>query len=74
MTIVFLSTTTTIVISKYLGEGKYVLIGNIIEQEFIINSRWSYGSAISIILLGIIMTILLITNKIDKSIPKGEDR
>ena len=40
VTMVFLSCTTTITISKYLGEGRYFLIGNVIENEFITNSRW----------------------------------
>ncbi len=67
VTIVFLSAATTIVISKYLGDGKYMLIGNIIETQFIENAQWSYGSAISIILLGIIMLLMWLTAKSDKS-------
>lgn len=73
ITIVFLSTATTIVISKYLGEGKYVLIGNIIENEFITNSRWSYGSAISVILLVIIMGLMWLTSKVEKNVKDGDN-
>lgn len=43
----FLSAATTIVISKYMGDGKFVLIGNIIETEFITNSAWGNGSDIN---------------------------
>ncbi len=71
-TMVFLSSATTIVITKYLGEGRYNLIGNIIETEFISNGRWSYGSTIGIILLVVILVLLLITSKIDKSIAKED--
>ncbi len=63
ITIVFLSCTTTITISKYLGEGRYFLIGNLIENEFITNSRWGFGSAISLIMLILMMIIMLIFNK-----------
>lgn len=66
VTIVFLSAATTIVISKYMGDGKFVLIGNIIETEFITNSAWGNGSAISMILLVIILLILWLTNKVTK--------
>ncbi len=66
VTIVFLSAATTIVISKYMGDGKFVLIGNIIETEFITNSAWGNGSAISMILLVIILLILWLTNKATK--------
>lgn len=67
ITIVFLSAATTIVISKYMGDGKYVLIGNIIETEFITNSAWGRGSAISMILLLIILTLMWLMNKVDKT-------
>lgn len=63
-TITFLSSATTITITKYLGEGRYFLIGNLIETEFITNSRWGFGSAISIILLIIIMIVMWMFNKI----------
>ena len=66
VTMVFLSCTTTITISKYLGEGRYFLIGNVIENEFITNSRWGFGSAISLILLIIMMLIMLLFDKLSK--------
>lgn len=66
ITITFLSCATTITITKYLGEGRYFLIGNLIETEFITNSRWSFGSAISLIMLIIIMAIMFIMSKLNK--------
>lgn len=65
VTIVFLSSATTITITKYLGEGRYFLIGNLIETEFITNSRWSFGSAISVILLIFIMAIMWLLNRVE---------
>lgn len=64
ITMVFLSCTTTITISKYLGEGRYFLIGNLIENEFITNSRWGFGSAVSLILLILMMILMYIFDKI----------
>jgi spermidine/putrescine transport system permease protein len=66
ITIVFLSCTTTITISKYLGEGRYFLIGNLIENEFITNSRWGFGSAISLIMLVLMMIIMFIFDKLSR--------
>ena len=66
-TITFLSSATTITITKYLGEGRYFLIGNLIETEFITNSRWGFGSAISLILLIIIMIVMWGFNRIGYS-------
>lgn len=65
VTIVFLSSATTITITKYLGEGRYFLIGNLIETEFITNSRWGFGSAISLIMLIFIMIIMWVVNRLD---------
>lgn len=72
ITIVFLSSATTIVISKFLGESKYVLIGNIIDMEFVTNAQWGSGSAISVILLLVIMILMWITNKLDKTAKDGD--
>lgn len=66
VTMVFLSCTTTITISKYLGEGRYFLVGNLIENEFITNSRWGFGSAISIIMLILMMLLMLLFDKLSK--------
>jgi len=66
VTIVFLSCTTTITISKYLGEGRYFLIGNLIETEFITNSRWGFGSAISLIMLILMMLVMVLFDKVSK--------
>ena len=65
VTMVMLPSATTLVIPKYLGEGR-VLIGNIIENQFIKNGNWNYGSAISIILAFVIVLITKLSNKLDK--------
>ncbi|MBQ9437488.1 MAG: ABC transporter permease, partial [Lachnospiraceae bacterium] len=44
ITMVFVPALTTFVISSLLGGSKILLIGNIIEQEFTVNSNWYLGS------------------------------
>ena len=65
VTMVMLPSATTLVIPKYLGQGK-LLIGNIIESQFIKSGDWNYGSAISIILALVIILITKLSNKLDK--------
>ncbi len=48
---VFIPSLTTFAISDMLGGGKVMLIGNIIEQEFITSMDWHTGSALSLLLL-----------------------
>lgn len=66
ITMVLLPAATTLVIPKYLGGGRY-LIGNLIEDRFLKNGNWGYGSAIAIILSIIIMVMVYLTKKLDKN-------
>jgi len=47
ITMVFMPAVTTFIISRLLGGGHYILIGNLIEQQFITVGDWNFGSAIS---------------------------
>ena len=51
---VFLLAISSFVIPKLLGGGQYMLIGNLIESQFISVGDWNFGSAISMILAVII--------------------
>ena len=46
ITMVFVPSLTTFVISDLLGGSKILLIGNVIEQEFKQGSNWHSGSGI----------------------------
>ncbi|MCI1930921.1 MAG: ABC transporter permease [Clostridia bacterium] len=65
ITLVFLPAVSSFFIPKLLGGGQYVLIGNVIENEFLTSGDWNFGSAISIIMTIIIMVSMYITKKID---------
>ena len=66
ITLVFLPAVSTFVIPKFLGGGQYMLIGNLIENQFITVGEWNFGSAISLIMAIIIMGSMILTRKIDK--------
>lgn len=65
ITLVFLPAVSSFFIPKLLGGGQYVLIGNVIETQFLTAGNWSFGSAISLIMAIIIMISLYITRKLD---------
>ncbi len=67
VTMVFIPALTTFVISNMLGGGKINLIGNIIEQEFIVNSNWYLGSGLSIVMMLFIVVGMRILNRFDKT-------
>ncbi|MBQ9737371.1 MAG: ABC transporter permease [Clostridia bacterium] len=62
---VFLLSISTFVIPKLLGGGQYVLIGNLIENQFVSVGDWNFGSSISILLAAIILLAIRWMKKID---------
>ena len=62
---VFLLSISTFVIPKLLGGGQYMLIGNLIESQFISVGDWNFGSSISVILAVIILAMMGFMKKID---------
>lgn len=63
---VFLLSVSSFLIPKLLGGGQYVLLGNLIEGQFISVGDWNFGSAISMVLAVIILFTIRQTKKIDK--------
>lgn len=59
----FMPAVTTFVISRLLGGGQNALIGDIIENQFKLVGDWGFGSAMSVILM---VLILLAMNFIHK--------
>ncbi|NLY75951.1 MAG: ABC transporter permease [Firmicutes bacterium] len=55
ITMVFMPAVTTFVISRLLGGGQFTLIGNLIEQQFLTVGDWNFGSAISMVMMAVIL-------------------
>lgn len=67
VTMVFVPSLTTFVISNMLGGGKINLIGNIIEQEFTTSSNWNLGSGLSLVMMVFIVISMAALSKFDKN-------
>lgn len=65
VTMVFLLSISAFVIPVLLGGHQFVLIGNLIENQFISVGDWNFGSANSVILAIVILFMMRIMNKID---------
>ena len=68
ITLVFLPAVSSFFIPKLLGGGQYVLIGNVIENQFLTTGNWGFGSAISLIMSVIIIIAMYVARRIDKRI------
>ncbi|MCI6887479.1 MAG: ABC transporter permease [Lachnospiraceae bacterium] len=67
ITMVFVPSLTTFVISNLLGGSKILLIGNVIEQEFTKGSNWHMGSGLSLVLMAFILLSMALIAKYDKN-------
>ncbi len=65
ITMVFIPSLTTFVISTLLGGGKILLIGNVIEQEFMKGTSWHVGSGLSLVLMLFIILSMILSSKYD---------
>lgn len=72
ITMVFLPAATTLVIPKYLGGGlaRYRLIGNLIEDYFLKANNYYAGSAIAVVLAIVILFMIYLVNKCDRTVVK----
>ena len=69
---VFMPAVSTFVISNLLYGGQYMLIGNLIEQQFLVVHDWHFGSAIAMILMALILLSMAIMNRVSGQ--KAEER
>lgn len=65
ITMVFMPAVSTFVISKLLGGGQFMLLGNLIEQQFMSVGDWHFGSAVSIFMMIMILLSMAFMNKFD---------
>lgn len=71
ITMVFMPAVSTFVIPKLLGGGQFMLIGNLVEQQFTNVYDWNFGSAISIIMMIFILLAMAITTRYEDPAEDG---
>lgn len=66
ITMVFMPAVSTFVISNLLGGSKQTLIGNLVEQQFLVLNNWHFGSSISVILMVFILLFMALLNRVER--------
>ncbi|WP_099189169.1 ABC transporter permease [Tepidibacter mesophilus] len=66
ITMVFMPCVSTFVISDLLGGGQSILLGNLIQNQFLVARNWQFGSAISMIMMFIIIISMKILGNKDR--------
>lgn len=65
VSMVFVPSVTTFVISQLMGGGKVTLIGDVIEQQFRVVNDWHFGSALSVVIMVIVLVFMYFINRGD---------
>lgn len=71
ITMTFLPAITTFAISKLLGGDMLQLVGDVIEQQFKTDHNWNFGSAISIIIIAVILLFMKALSAYEKDKETG---
>ena len=66
LTMVFMPAVATFVVSNLLGGGQFILIGNLIEQQFLLVGNWNFGSALALILMILIVLCNVLLSFLNK--------
>lgn len=73
ITLVFLPAVSSFFIPGILGGGQYVMVGTVIESQFLTAGDWNFGSAISLIMAIIIIISMWLAKRADKTIDAEVD-
>ena len=71
ITMVFMPAVSNFVSPNLLGGGKYMLVGNLIEQQFTTIGNWNFGSALSIFMMILILISMAFMSKYEKNGKEG---
>lgn len=70
VSMVFVPSVTTFVISQIMGSGNVTLIGDIIEKQYRVVNDWHFGSALSVVIMIIVLVFMYFINR-DEETPGG---
>jgi len=71
ITMVFMPAVTTFVVPRLLGGAQFTLIGNLIERQFVLIGDWNFGSAISIVMMILILISMGIMSRYETESVEG---
>lgn len=72
--LVLIQSATSLLIVRYMGDGKITMITSIIESYFTQGTNFGFGAAISIVLAVLIFLIILLSNLLSKKFEEGKKK
>lgn len=68
--LVFIPSVGNFIIPDVLGGAKGLMIGNLVEQQFLDARNWPFGAALSMVIMAVVLTVMLVYAK--KVVRAGE--
>jgi len=65
ITMVFLPSMSSFVIPQLLGGGQFMMIGNLIERQYLLTGNWHFGSALAMLLMVFILLSVWLMKRFD---------
>ena len=65
ITMVFLPAVSTFVIPQLLGGGQFIMMGNLIERQYLLTGNWYFGSALAMVLMVFILISVWVMKRFD---------
>ncbi|MFN4010178.1 MAG: ABC transporter permease [Pannonibacter sp.] len=69
--IVFIPALGNFIVPAVLGGAKSLMLGNLIEQQFLAARNWPFGSALAMLVMAVVLVLLFIAVRQDRSDPAG---
>lgn len=69
--LVFVPSMSNFVIPDLIGGGKVVLIGNVIQDQFLVARNWPFGAVLALVLLVVLVLLLVLQSVVVKRIQGG---
>ena len=61
--IVFIPAVGNFIVPDVLGGAKGLMIGNLVEQQFLSSRNWPFGSALSMIIMAVVLAVMLASTR-----------
>lgn len=69
--IVFIPALGNFIVPAVLGGAKSLMLGNLIEQQFLAARNWPFGAALAMLVMAVVLVLLFIAVRQDRSDPAG---
>ena len=61
---VFVPTLGNFPVPQLLGGGRRIMVGNLVNQQFLEARDWPFGSTLALLMMGVLMILLVVQSRV----------